>query len=98
MNKLSITKNPEMASDNLSADKLSTISEIIEVRDREITDINKQIQDIHGIYSELANIVEFQGDHINKISDNINTTKTTTTLGLEQIQKAEKKQSKCNIS
>ena len=76
---------------------LEEISDKINDRDNIITDISNQIDGIHDIYCELANIVESQAEPIEKICDNISNTKNTTNLGLDQIKKAEKKQTKCNI-
>ena len=70
-----------------------------EIKDRHIgvETIAEKIQCIKEIYQDLSELVETQGESIDMIESQCETTKTTTHAGLEQLEVASRNQRRCLI-
>ena len=72
-------------------------TEVINVRDKEINKIHQEIRDIHELYQELSSLISTQGEEVDKLETNLETTKINTERGVTDITKAAKQQPKCLI-
>lgn len=70
---------------------------IIEERERDMNEIVKDIETINEIYKDLSLLVSEQGDNINIIADNIEHTVESTKCAVQELEKAEKRQTRTCI-
>ena len=77
--------------------ELQLLTDDIMERDEKIGKIHNDIKTIKEIYVELADLISIQGDDINKITKNTETTEIKTQMGLENIENASRHQQRCSI-
>lgn len=66
-------------------------------REREIENIHKGVQEISELFTDMALLVTQQGETINSIQDNIETSANNTEKAVIQLNKTKKYQSKYRI-
>ena len=89
------TANFKETHDNL--DKIQLTSKIIDYRSEEFKQISRDITEINELYQDLADLVEDQAQPLNQVEQQITVSSLNTKKGLDDIQKASKKQVKCLI-
>lgn len=71
---------------------ISLSDEIIREREKEINKIKNDMQDVNAMFQELATLVNAQGEQIDNIASNIDTTQKHVDVAVDNIKDAEKEQ------
>ena len=73
-------------------------SSIIEERAQEMEQIADDVENLHGLFQDMALLVEEQGESINTIADNIESTVEHTNKANVELEKASKYAKKTNVT
>ena len=71
---------------------------ILEERERDIKKMNQDLQLVHEMFQDMANIVEQQGEMIEEIAEMTEKSHDRAQAGLEQVKQAAAHQSSCIVS
>ncbi|PRP82644.1 hypothetical protein PROFUN_09755 [Planoprotostelium fungivorum] len=85
---------PEPIQDFEFESDIQSQNDFIAERDREIQDIHSAVVEVNQIFKDVADLVSQQGEMIDLISDNIETTDTQVAAGTEELRQAGKIQRK----
>lgn len=69
-------------------------TEMVQVREREISNILRSITELNSIFKDIASMVAEQGTVLDRIDYNLDTVQTRVQQGLQQLQKADTYQKK----
>jgi t-SNARE complex subunit (syntaxin) len=65
----------------------------LEIRKNEMYSLERAIQELHTLFVEMANLVEEQGDMVNRILDNVTNTEAYVEKAVEDVHAAARYQS-----
>jgi hypothetical protein len=71
---------------------------ILEERERDIRKMNQDLQLVHEMFQDMANIVDQQGEMIEEISDMTEKSHNRAQAGLEQVKQAAAYQPSCTVA